>query len=50
VKLSATVKEDVADAEVEMSHEEDAEVLALPDLERAKTAVLTSLTSARGQR
>lgn len=51
VKLSATVKEAVADAEVEISQEEDSEVrLARPDLEQTKTAVLNSLTSASGQR
>src|SRR6516164_3489471 len=49
--LSATVQEAVADAEVEISQEEASEaVLALPDLEHAKTAVLNSLTSASGQR
>jgi integrase len=51
VKLSATVKEAVADANVEISQEEVAEaVLALPDLEQAKAAVLNSLTSSSGQR
>ena len=45
------MKEAVADAEVEISHEEPAKrVLALPNLEHAKTAVLNSLTSASGQR
>jgi len=51
MKLSATVKEAVADAESEISNEEAAHrALALPDLEHAKTAVLNSLTSASGQR
>jgi hypothetical protein len=51
MKLSATVKEAVADAEAEISQEEVAQrVLALPDLEHAKTAVLNSLTSSSGQR
>jgi hypothetical protein len=51
MKLSATVKEAVADAESEISNEETAHrALALPDLEHAKTAVLNSPTSASGQR
>ena len=51
MKLSATVKEAVADAQEEIPPEETAKrVLALPDLEQAKTAVLNSLTSISGQR
>jgi len=56
MKLSATAKEAVADAEVvtevEVQEEEatKARPLALPDLEQAKAAVLNSLTSASGQR
>jgi integrase len=51
MKLSATAKEAVADVQVEISQEEAAKrVLALPDLEHAKTAVLNTLTSASGQR
>ena len=51
MNLSATVKEAVADVQVEISQEESPKrVLALPDLEHAKTAVLNSLTSANGQR
>ena len=51
MKLSVTVKEAVADAEAEISQEEAAKrVLALPDLEHAKTAVLNTLTSTSGQR
>src|ERR1700674_4872243 len=42
MKLSATVKEAVADVQVEISQEEGAE--------HAKTAVLNSLTSVSGQR
>ena len=42
MKVSATVKEAVADAKVEISQEEHAEtpkrVWALPDLEQTKTA------------
>jgi hypothetical protein len=48
--LSARVKEPSPNAEVQITQEEVKQVLALPDLERAKTAVLNSLTSARGQR
>jgi hypothetical protein len=45
------VKEAVADAEAEMRKKKSPKrVLALPDLEHAKTAVLNSLTSASGQR
>jgi hypothetical protein len=44
MNLSATAKEAVADAEGEISQEEATErVLALPDLEHAKTAVLNTL-------
>src|ERR1700687_2322049 len=51
MKLSATVEEAVADVQVEVSQEEGPKrVLALPDLEHAKTAVLNSLTSVSGQR
>ena len=51
MKLSATVKEAVADVQVEISQEEGAETRpGPPDLEHAKTAVLNSLTSASGQR
>jgi hypothetical protein len=51
-KLSATVKEAVADARVEIPQQEaqPKRVRALPDLEQAKAAVLNSLTSASGQR
>jgi integrase len=45
------VKEAVADADVETHKTKPPKrVLALPDLEHAKTAVLNSLTSASGQR
>jgi integrase len=51
LKLSATLKEAVADAEAEIRKKKSPKrVLALPDLEHAKTAVLNSLTSASGQR
>ena len=51
MKLSATVKEALADADVEISQKKAPKrVLALPDLEHAKTSVLNSLTSASGQR
>ena len=51
MKLSPTVKEAVADGSVEISQKKAPKrVLALPDLEHAKTAVLNSLTSASGQR
>ncbi len=51
MKLSATVKEAVADAEVESRKKKPPKrVLPLPDLEHAKTAVLNSLTSASGPR
>src|ERR1700687_202695 len=51
MKLSATVEEAVADVQVEVSQEEGPKrVLALPDLDHAKTAVLNSLTSVSGQR
>jgi hypothetical protein len=51
VKLSATMKEAVADAKAEVPEEEAPQVgLALPDLEQAKAAMLNSLTSASGQR
>jgi hypothetical protein len=51
VKLSATVKQAVADAKVESRNRKPTKrVLALPDLEHAKTPVLNSLTSASGQR
>ncbi|MEP7304449.1 MAG: hypothetical protein ABJA98_02915 [Acidobacteriota bacterium] len=49
--LSATVKEAVADAHQERGKRKPPKrILALPDLEHAKTAVLNSLTSASGQR
>jgi len=49
--VSATVKEAVIDAKSEIPPEEPPKrVLALPDLEHAKAAVLNSLTSASGQR
>jgi hypothetical protein len=44
-KQSATVKETVVDAELEISQEEAAEAGSGADLEHAKTAVLNSLTS-----
>jgi hypothetical protein len=51
VKLSATVKEAVADARVEIPEKKlPKRILALPDLEHAKTALLNSLTSRSGQR
>jgi hypothetical protein len=51
MKLSATVKEAVADVQIESWQEKTPKrVLALSDLEHAKTAVLNSLTSASGQR
>jgi hypothetical protein len=51
VKLSPTVKEAVADAEAKSRRKQiPKRVLALPDLEQTKTAVLNSLTSASGQR
>ena len=48
MKLSPTLKEAVADAQLEISQEETAEA-GSGDLEHAKTAVLNSLTSASGQ-
>jgi hypothetical protein len=49
--LSPTVTEAVADAQQETRQEAaPTRVLALPDLEHAKTAVLNSLTSTSGQR
>ena len=51
MKLSATAKEAVADVQVEIRKKRPPKrVLALPDLEHAKTAVSNSLTSASGQR
>ena len=51
MKLSATVKEAVADATVKSRKKRQPKrVLTLPDLEQAKTAVLNSLTSASGRR
>ena len=51
MKLSATVKEAVADYKSKSRKKKAPKrVLALPDLEHAKTAVLNSLTSASGQR
>ena len=51
MKLSATVKEAVADAKSKSRKKKPPKrTLALPDLEYAKTAVLNSLTSASGQR
>jgi hypothetical protein len=51
VKLSATDQEAVVDAEVKTPEEKvPRRVLALPDLEHAKTAVVNSLTSTSGQR
>src|SRR5713101_6672721 len=45
------LKEAVADATLQNTSQEIAQrILALPDLEHAKTAVLNSLTSASGQR
>ncbi len=49
--LSATAKEAVADVHTETPPEERRKrLLALPDLEHAKVAVLNSLTLASGQR
>ena len=46
MKLSATVKEAVADAEADSRRKKTPKrVLALPDLEHAKTAMLDSLTA-----
>jgi hypothetical protein len=51
MKLSATVKEAVADVQVEISQEEGAGARpSAPGLEHAKTAVLNTLTSLSGQR
>lgn len=51
MKLSATVKEAVADVQVQISEKKPPkQILALPDLQHAKTAVLNSRTSASGQR
>jgi hypothetical protein len=49
MKLSATAKEPLPMSKSK-SREAAKRVLALPDLEHAKTAVLNSLTSASGQR
>ena len=51
MKLSATAKEAVANGQAKSRKKKAPKrVLALPDLEHAKTAVLNSLTSASGQR
>ena len=50
MKLSATVKEAVADGSAEIAQEGGPERVLAPDFERAKTAVLNSLTSASGRR